>query len=177
MRSVKICIAALIALLSTGWVTSAYGQSAGRIILNPTEVVGPSAGFTGIEGSWRVTMNLASSALGPSRFDALRTYDVGGGLVQTDAAPPNLFTASSSSGHGAWQLLGNLHTLTMVKFRFDVAGNLIGTTKITETLTLTATQDQYSGAGKFDILDLNGNLLFSTNFTSQATRLVAQLPQ
>jgi len=174
MCSIRICIGVLVAVLGVGRVIPAYGQS---VVFNPGGVVGSPSGFTGIEGSWMVTMNLASLALGPSRFDALITYDVGGGLVQTDTAPPNFLTASTSSGHGMWQLLGNRYTLTVVKFRFDLAGNSIGTARITETPTLSATQDQYSGTGNFAIFDLNGNLLFSTSFSSEATRIVAQLPQ
>jgi hypothetical protein len=169
----RTCRVLLIGMLSISTVASVYAQSQETVILNPSDTTAPASTVKGLEGAWMVQLALATLSLGSPRFQALITYATGGGLVETDTAPSNFLTTSESPGHGSWLLTGTRYFLTLIKFRFDGSGNLIGTTRMTEALTLDKTLDRYAGSGKLDILDLNGNILFSTTYTSQATRIAA----
>jgi hypothetical protein len=61
--------------------------------------------------------------------------------------------------------------VTFLAQRFDANGNMIGSIKVRESATLNRTGDAYSGSGKFEIRDLQGNPLASGIATVQATRI------
>jgi hypothetical protein len=61
--------------------------------------------------------------------------------------------------------------VTFIVQRFDANGNLIGTTKVREITALNETGDTYTGSGKFEVLDLQGNLVASGLATVRATRI------
>jgi len=61
--------------------------------------------------------------------------------------------------------------VTFLIQRFDANGNLIGSIKVRESAMLNEMGDTYSGSGKFEILDLQGNQIASGLATVQATRI------
>jgi len=133
-------------------------------------------------GSWVAIVTIAGSGA-PPPFQALRTYADGGGYIETSS---NSFTPQAPDGpaHGAWVSTGATVTeadppgdrartfaVTFLAQRFDSNGNLIGSIKVRESATLDKTGDAYTGSGKFEIRDLQGNPLASGVSTVQATRI------
>jgi len=123
------------------------------------------------EGSWLVNVTITSRH--PAfKFQALFTYDAGGGLVETDQTDFTIPTGLTSPAHGTWISTGEEHfASTFVEFIFDAKGKPAGTVKIREVDTLSEGGDAYSGSGKFDVFDVNGKLILSGTDTEQARRI------
>jgi hypothetical protein len=122
------------------------------------------------EGSWLVSVT-ATAGQQMVSFQLLETYDAGGGLVETDQTDFNP-QFLISPGHGAWASTGEDHfTSTWLGFLFDAKGNPRGTEKIREVDTLSEGGDTYSGSGKFEVVDVNGNVIEAGTFTAHATRI------
>jgi hypothetical protein len=136
----------------------------------------------GPAGSWVATVTIAGAGA-PPPFPALRTYADGGGYVESASNSRNP-QALAGTAHGAWVSTPANATevhqtgdgpgsfaVTFLAQRFDVNGNMIGSIKVRESLTLDKTGDAYSGTGKFEILDLQGIAIASGVATVQATRI------
>ncbi len=136
----------------------------------------------GPAGSWVATVTIAGPGA-PPPFQALRTYASGGGYVE-DSSNSHKLQAPEGSGHGAWVSTGataeeanrlgtgtRKFAVTFLIQRFDANGNLIGSIKVRESAMLNEMGDTYSGSGKFEILDLQGNQIASGLATVQATRI------
>jgi hypothetical protein len=125
----------------------------------------------GPEGSWLYTVTPTSSSGLPSQVLGLETYAVGGGYTETDQLsfmPSTLATP----GHGSWKLTGErTFLLTYITLNHDANGTFQGTSKIRQVATLNQTWTTYSGSGKFDIYDVQGNVILSGTFTIQAKRI------
>ena len=126
-------------------------------------------GSNALEGTWVVTVNLASPppGFGPS-FTALETYNHGGGMVTSNNLPP-----VPRPGQGAWEKRGNQFAVVIQFFLFDQNGWPAGSVKVRHTITLKGS-DEYTGAGLAKFFDLNGNLLTSVPFTTQGRRLAPE---
>jgi TAT (twin-arginine translocation) pathway signal sequence len=136
----------------------------------------------GPAGSWIATVTIAGAGA-PPPFQALRTYASGGGYVETSSNSHNP-QAPDGPAHGAWvssraavgevDQPGNrarMFAVTFLAQRFDANGNMIGSIIVRESGTLDKTGDTYSGSGKFEIRDLQGNAIASGVATVQATRI------
>ena len=118
---------------------------------------GVSAVGQHLEGAWQVT----STAGGLTNL-ALFTAD--GGFI----AVPTTSRTTESAAVGSWIRTGDRQfAVTQYRFTYDTAGNLTGIRKIRWNLTLNDTLDGFSAPFTSDILDLNGNVLS----TSQSTLL------
>jgi len=122
------------------------------------------------EGSWLANVTITSNHP-PSKFQALMTYDSGGGLVvtdQTDFNPQGL----RSPGHGAWVSTGGGHfATTWLAFFFDAKGNPAGMVKVREVDTLSADGNSFSGSATFTAFDANGKPILSGTTLEQAKRI------
>lgn len=122
------------------------------------------------EGSWIVNVTL-TSAHPHVTFQALQTYDSGGGLVvtdQTDFNPNGL----RSPGHGSWVSTGAGHfATTWLTFFFDAKGNPAGWAKIREVDELNADGNSFSGTGTVSAYNANGKLVFSGTSKLQGKRI------
>jgi hypothetical protein len=136
-------------------------------------------------GSWVATVTIAEPGA-PPPFQALRTYASGGGYIEDSSNSHNPL-APEGSGHGAWVSTGapaeeanrfatgtRIFAVTFLIQRFDAKGNHIGSIKVRESATLNQIGDAYSGSGKFEILDLQGNRIASGLATIQATRITVE---
>lgn len=122
------------------------------------------------EGSWLSTVTVTGSGA-PPPFLVLETFAAGGGYVeidQADFAPP----VFGSPGHGAWESTGERSfAATFLVLKYDAKGTAQGMTKVRGGGTITEDGNAYSGAGNFEIFDVNGKLIYSAHFTIQAKRI------
>lgn len=129
-----------------------------------------AASNTTPEGSWLVNVTL-TSAHPQVTFQALQTYDSGGGLVvtdQTDFNPDGL----RSPGHGTWVSTGAGHfATTWLTFFFDAKGNPAGMAKIREVDALSADGSSFSGTATVTAYNANGKLVFSGTSKLQGKRI------
>jgi hypothetical protein len=159
-------------------------RSTRRQVLKRAGILGATAAFLspttalakqndaaqGPEGSWIGTVTITSGPAFPL-FQALYTYAAGGGLVETDQISFNP-QSPDSPRHGVWvSTREDAFASTYINLTFDSQGKPTGTIKIRETAVLSERGNAYTGSGKFDVLDLNGNVIASGTFTSQATRI------
>ena len=132
-----------------------------------------AASNTTPEGSWLLGVTL-TSANPPVMFQALQTYDSGGGLVvtdQTDFNPQGL----RSPGHGAWVSTGANHfATTWLTFFFDAKGNPAGMAKIQEVATLSANGNSFSGTATITAYNANGKPIFSGTSKEQGKRILVE---
>ena len=93
------------------------------------------------------------------------------GAVTTD--PPTVFT----SCHGAWAHIEK-RTFAYTSFELisDLAGNLVGYLKVRGTYTVSQSGNEYTGASFAQIVDVDGNVLFSIDVTNKGRRILVELP-
>jgi len=130
----------------------------------------PTDAVKGPEGSWLSTVTALGSGA-PPPFRVLETFADGGGYVEIDQADfvPPVF---GSPGHGAWESTGERKfAATFLVLKFDAKGADQGITKVRGGGTIAEDGNAYSGAGKFEIFDVNGKLIYSANFTIKAKRI------
>jgi hypothetical protein len=138
-------------------------------------VMAPRSSLAGeqgkIEGAWVITITggVGTPSL-PSWYRALATFTRDGGLIET------ITDHSISTGHGRWAKgHGQEFALTTLLFRFDGAGNFLGTLKARGNVTLDKTGDEFtSDAYLFEFFDPDGNLVTSGVGKGHGTRIVVQ---
>lgn len=88
-----------------------------------------------IVGAWQVAVTLAPCAGGPSRtFLALNTFQAGGTMSDTNAAPPS----TRGPGQGIWRYRGQGHYATRFQFfRYLPDGSFDGVTDVSTETTVT----------------------------------------
>jgi hypothetical protein len=129
-------------------------------------------GKKAVQGSWRVrvTSTPGPGALPP--FEALHTYNTGGGFLESNnVSPPSQATV----GQGSWSSAGHgRFDFTFIKFLFDPQGQFVGTAKVSERIQLSAGGNEYTGVGRVEIYDPSGRMLVTGETTTQATRIRAE---
>jgi hypothetical protein len=123
-------------------------------------------------GSWRVT----DDAGGGFVFDALSTFDSGGGVVLTASIDSTLSADNllSSPTHGAWvRTGGRSYRWFGNAFSFNNSGGAWdGTYEIKETLQLNEKGDRFVGAGTFRIVGGTHHSDWAP-YTTKGTRIKA----
>ena len=123
-----------------------------------------------LQGTWIAHMNI--EALGPVTH--LFSFVKGGIVVQTDSI--ELIPPPGTNGQGVWAKTGdNEFAYTVIKFLFDEKGAPIGSAKIRGAITLNG-KDAFSSVEDIELLDPDGNVFLSTSGTTQATRMMVELP-
>ena len=128
-------------------------------------------------GSWLETVTFPPEA-GRPPLKSLASYHGDGTMVCSDQGavttdPPSLF----SSCHGAWTHLENrTFAYTSRELISDLSGNLLGYLKVRGVFTVSASGDEYTGSSFAEIVDVDGNLLFSVGVTNAAERIKPELP-
>ena len=145
-------------------------------LLNPGSAFAQTArthGEKGPAGSWLAHLTVVVKER-RTLLQALYTYTADGGLIETDQLTANR-QLSDGPGHGTWARKGEHEfSSTFISFQFDSRGIPAGTLKFRETARLDESGDTYSGSGKLDFFDLNGNLFASGIFKSRATRILVE---
>jgi hypothetical protein len=125
-----------------------------------------------IEGVWETVVtprNCVTGAPLAPEFQGLSTYNSGGTYTESSGGGnPTL----RSPGHGIWERKNGWrnYTLKFIFLRFSPTGVLIGKQRVFQTLELSENGDQLTSSGRFEVLDLNGNVLGSGCSTATATR-------
>jgi hypothetical protein len=152
-------------VLATSTMASAQGGTAGAT--NEKALI----------GSWVETVTFPAESGRPplkslSSFHADHTMVCSDqGAVTTD--PPSVFT----SCHGVWaHLEKRTFAYTAVELISDLAGNLVGYLKVRGTYTVSPSGNEYTGTSFAQIIDIDGNVLFSVDVTNTGQRVVVELP-
>jgi hypothetical protein len=87
--------------------------------------------------------------------------------------PPSVFTA----GVGAWtHLEKRSFAYTQLGLISDLSGNLVGFLKVRGIYMVSKSGNEYSGSSFAEVLDTDGNVLFSVNVTNAGQRIHVELP-
>jgi len=110
-----------------------------------------------IEGVWEGTATLTNCSTGAAltTFAASSVYHRGGTMGDTNATP----TLTRGPGFGTWTRSGTTYTVKFRFFAYDNTGALLGTRRVTRTVTLAANGQTATGT--------NSNELFSPAGVSQ----------
>jgi len=129
------------AVIATGAIATTGAASAGKASGNK------------LAGTWVVTV------VRPAPLPALKSLQVfgpRGTVVETANESPQTRTPS----FGSWERIhGNLYGASALFFRYDAAGNFIGSQKIDRTIELAEDGNTFKHVARVTILDANGNVL------------------
>jgi hypothetical protein len=128
-------------------------------------------------GSWVDTVTFPAET-GRPPLKSLVTYHGDETLAYSDQGnvtiePPTVF----SSGNGVWtHLKKRTFAYTALGLISDLSGNLIGSLKTRGVYTMSASGNEYSGTTFAEVLDADGNVLFSVEVTNSGQRIRRELP-
>jgi hypothetical protein len=131
----------------------------------------------GLVGSWVDTVTFPPEAGRPPlkslvafHDDGIMTYSDQGTVT---VAPPAVF----SSGRGVWT---HVHKRTFAYSALglisDLSGNLTGYLKTRGVYVLAPSGNDYSGTTIAELLDVDGNVLFSIQVSNHGRRILLELP-
>ena len=125
-----------------------------------------------IVGVWETAVTVRNCETGAPlspEFLGLSTYNNGGTYTESSGGGNPILR---SSAHGVWQRERGWrnYSLKSVFLRFNSSGVLIGKQRIFQNLELSENGDQLTSSGRFEALDLNGNVLGTGCSTATATR-------
>ena len=152
-KSTLVCIAAVVSFT----------------LISPDSILAEHHGS--IEGAWVISITGgAGTPPLPSWYKALATFAPDGGLIETITDP------LIGTGHGRWtRIHGQGFAVTTLLFRFDAAGNFLGTLKARANLTVDRTGETLSSdAYLFEFFDQNGPLVTSGHGSAHGTRILVQ---
>ena len=93
------------------------------------------------------------------------------GAVTTE--PPSVFT----SCHGVWTHLEERRfAYTSLELISDLGGSLVGYLKVRGIYTVSRSGNDYTGTSVAQILDVDGNVVFSAEVTNAGKRILVELP-
>jgi hypothetical protein len=132
---------------------------------------------TALVGSWVETITFAPEA-GRPPLKSLASYHGDGTMTCSDQGaitvdPPTVFT----SCHGAWAHLDQrTFAYASRELISDLSGNLVGYLKVRGVYAVSASGDQYAGTSYAEVVDVDGNVLFSGSVTNAGERIKPELP-
>jgi hypothetical protein len=112
-----------------------------------------------IVGTWRVTLG------DDPHVHGLLTHHADGTMTSSDpvtmAVEPGM-VAYQSGAYGAWEVTGpNTIAYTYQQFNSDADGNVVGIVTVSGTREVSADGQSFTGAGIYQVADVDGNVLFS----------------
>ena len=127
-----------------------------------------------IQGAWRTMVTgVACQTCGPlgAPFPGLFTFNEGGTMSEYGIGPGSS-PALRSPGHGVWQReQGWQHySYVFTYYRYDASGVFIGSQKVTATLELGASGDEFTTHSVIEVFDANDNLIGGACATAAGTR-------
>ncbi len=129
-----------------------------------------------VEGVWRTMVTPVNCQTGDPlapAFPGLFTFNAGGTMSEYGISPGQS-PALRSPGHGVWQREhghgGRNYSFSFIFYRYNTSGMFIGSQKITASLELGASGDQFTTHSAVEIFDANGNLISTGCATAAGTR-------
>lgn len=122
-----------------------------------------------IVGTWNARVRITVCATGATitSFDAMGMFAAKGTLHDTNATNPAL----RSPGFGYWERVsGDQYYFAFKYFRFDLAGNNMGSAIVRHNVVLSPTGNTYASSGTSEFYDAAGNLTVTGCSASTATR-------
>ena len=127
-----------------------------------------------IEGVWRTVVTPRNCTTGlpaaPS-FPGLFTFNTGGTMAEYGISP-GLTPALRSPGHGIWQREHGWqdYSLKFTFYRYNASGAFIGSQRVTGTLQLGESGDDFTTSSAIEVLDANDNVVGNGCGTAVGTR-------
>lgn len=123
-----------------------------------------------IEGVWEGSATLTNCTTGAvlTTFNAASVYHRGGTMGDTNSNP----TATRGPGFGTWTRAGSTYTIKFRFFAYDNTGALIGTRRVTRTVTLGPTGTTAIGTNTNELFSPSGVSLGSACGTDTGTRVL-----
>jgi hypothetical protein len=139
--------------------------------------VSPTGKKPTIVGSWLCTVNAPDNAPPFDSFKALWSLTGDGILItsaQGDVTPVPFPTTSTA--YGAWvQTTGRQYAASFVAILYDVqTGDNLGSIKLSQSIVLNASGDEWSGPFKVKVFDPDGNVVATLNGTVDAKRITVE---
>ena len=116
-----------------------------------------------IEGVWRTVVTPLNCQTGlpvaPS-FPGLFTFNKGGTMAEYGISP-GLTPALRSPGHGIWQHEEGWqdYSFKFTFYRYNASGVFIGSQRVTGTLQLGESGDDFTTSSAIEVLDANDNVV------------------
>jgi hypothetical protein len=132
---------------------------------------------TALVGSWLGTVTFPPE-FGRPPLKYVGSFYEDGTMVSSDQgsvtlAPPTVF----SSFYGVWtHLEQRTFAYTGLELMSDLSGNLVGYLKARGVYTVSQSGNEYSGATHTEVLDADGNVLFSVDVTNTGQRIQVERP-
>jgi hypothetical protein len=127
-----------------------------------------------IVGAWRTVVTPINCQTGVQVAPSLRglfTFNEGGTMSEYGIGPGSS-PALRSPGHGVWQREQGWqdYSFAFTFYRYDASGVFIGSQKVTATLELGASGDEFTTKSVVEVLDANDNKIGNFCATAAGTR-------
>jgi hypothetical protein len=127
-----------------------------------------------IVGAWRTVVTPRNCQTGDPvvpPFPGLFTFNEGGTMSQAGIGPGSS-PALVSPGHGVWQREHGWqdYSFAFTHYRYNASGVFIGSQKVTATLELGASGDEFTTNSAIENFDANDNLIGTGCATAAGTR-------
>jgi hypothetical protein len=126
-----------------------------------------------IAGVWRTVVTPRNCQTGEPIFSlpGLFTFHAGGTMSEYGIGPGSS-PALRSPGHGVWQREQGWqdYSFAFTYYRYDASGVFIGSQKVTATLELGASGDEFTSSSAIEVFDANDNLIGTFCATAAGTR-------
>ena len=159
-----IALAVITALTMTVSIVS------GRNIQNNQSSTAPEKTISGV---WRTTVTVRNCQTGDPVFSlpGLFTFNEGGTMSEYSIGPGSS-PALRSPGHGVWQREQGWqdYSFAFTFYRYDASGVFIGSQKVTATLELGASGDEFTTKSVVEVFDANDNKIGNFCATAAGTR-------
>ncbi|MEP7089216.1 MAG: hypothetical protein ABI776_03830 [Nocardioidaceae bacterium] len=158
-------LGAIVAVLCTATAATALGDT-------PQHAT-PRSGSSNVHqlsGTWATSIRISDAPPGaPSAFNALDTFEPGGGLVVSSSAPQ---PTTRSLAHGYWAHAGHrTYTSTFVWFRFDTSGAYVGTQRVRRTMRLSHDGERFRGTDVISVMAPSGAVVATLHAIESGTLL------
>ena len=126
-----------------------------------------------VQGVWRTVVTPQNCQTGQSfpSLQGLFTFNQGGTMSEYGIGPGSS-PALRSPGHGVWQREHGWqdYSFAFTYYRYNASGVFLGSQKVSATLELGASGDDFASRSAIEILDVNGAVLGTGCATAVGTR-------